>query len=201
MKHVYICGDSFCVPDPEYGPCWVDLLANKYHIVNQSCVSATNLIIAMQVDTAIAAQADFVIVQGTSCTRSQTRYQDRIVPYSFLTASTTTTPFDQRKLELIKHYYTEFFDLDLAIYQNQCIIENTLQKLMDSNIPFLFDQGGFEHSKFGNFGKVYFAKFEHYRSQVNLWDHGNTALYRPYYHITDPNIHKSVAEYYIKEIQ
>ena len=201
MKRVYICGDSFCVPDPEYGPCWADLLATEYHTVNQATVSATNLMISMQVDSAIENQADFVIIQGTSCTRSQTRYQDQIVPYSFLTASTATTPFDQRKLELIKHYYTEFFDLDLAIYQNQCVIEHTLQKLMDSKIPFLFDQGGFEHSKFGGSTKLYFKKFDQYRSQVNLWDHGNTALYRPYYHITDPDIHKFVAHYYIKEIQ
>jgi hypothetical protein len=72
---------------------------------------------------------------------------------------------------------------------------------VDSKIPFLFDQGGFEHSKFGGSTKLYFKKFDQYRSQVNLWDHGNTALYRPYYHITDPDIHKSVADYYIKEIQ
>jgi hypothetical protein len=36
---------------------------------------------------------------------------------------------------------------------------------------------------------------------VNLWNHGNTALYRPYYHITDTAIHQQVANYYIKEIQ
>ena len=81
MKRVYICGDSFCVPDPEYGPCWADLLATEYHTVNQATVSATNLMISMQVDSAIEDRADFVIVQGTSCTRSQTRYQDQIVPY------------------------------------------------------------------------------------------------------------------------
>ena len=26
---IYVCGDSFAVPDLEYGPCWVDLLQQK----------------------------------------------------------------------------------------------------------------------------------------------------------------------------
>lgn len=201
MKKVYICGDSFCVPDPDYGPCWVDHLCNDYDIVNQSKVSATNLMISQMVDAAIQNQADFVIVQGTSCTRSQTRHQGQTVPYSFLTASTETTPFDSRQLHIIKQYYTEFFDLDLAIYLNQCVIHHTLQKLLDSGVPFRFDQGGFEHAKFGATNLDYFPKFYSYRSAINLWDHGDTQRFRPYYHITDSAVHRSVAQYYAKEIQ
>lgn len=201
MKKVYICGDSFCVPDPEYGPCWVDHLAQHYNIVNASRVSATNLMISKMVDTAIGDQADFVIVQGTSCTRSQTQYQGLTVPYSFLSANSETTPFDSKQLHIIKQYYTEFFDLDWAIYLNQCVIQNTLQKLVDSAVPFRFDQGGFEHPKFAASGIDYFSKFNSYRSAINLWDHGDTGRFRPYYHITDSAVHRTVAEYYAKEIQ
>lgn len=201
MKRVYICGDSFCVPDPEYGVCWVDLLSQARSVTNLAQVSATNLLISQQVDQAIKESADFVIVQGTSCTRSETRFNGKIVPYSFLTSNATTTNFDPQQLRIIREYYTEFFDLDLAIYHNQCIIQNTLQKLVDNQMPFLFDQGGFEHTKFGAKQSDYFGKFSQYRSAVNLWDHADARDYRPYYHIRDAKVHQQVAEYYIKETE
>lgn len=201
MKQIYVCGDSFCVPDPEYGPCWVDLLAQQRTVINLAQVSATNMLISQQVDQAIAESADFVIVQGTSCTRSETRHNGQVVPYSFLTANAATTKFDDRQLRIIREYYTEFFDLDLAIYHNQCIIQNTLQKLADSDIPFRFDQGGFEHPKFGAARSDYFAKFNSYRSVVNLWDYADTRDYRPYYHIRDAEVHQRIAQYYIKETE
>ncbi len=200
IEKVYICGDSFCVSDPEYGPCWVDYLSQKRSVTNLSRVAATNLMISMQVDRAIADGADFVIVQGTACTRSQTRYQGAIVPYSYHTASETTTPFDRTKLNVLKRYYTEFFDLDLAIYENKCIIENTLQKLVHSGIEFLFDQGGFEHPSFGSTTQ-YFTQYSQYRSAINLWDYARTRDYRPYYHIVDDDVHQQVAEYYLRETQ
>lgn len=198
---IYICGDSFCVSDPEYGACWVDLLAQQRTVVNLAQVSATNLLISQQVDQAIAESADFVIVQGTSCTRSEIKLNGKVVPYSFLTSNATNTKFNDRQLNIIREYYTEFFDLDLAIYHNQCIIQNTLQKLVDSGIPFLFDQGGFEHTKFGAARSDYFAKFNSYRSEINLWDYANTRDYRPYYHIRDAEVHQQVAQYYIKETE
>lgn len=201
MKRIYVCGDSFCVPDPEYGQCWVDLLAQHRTVINLAQVSATNLLISQQVDQAIEESADFVIVQGTSCTRSETRHNGQVVPYSFLTANATTTKFSDSQLRIIREYYTEFFDLDLAIYHNQCIIQNTLQKLVDSGIPFRFDQGGFEHPKFGAAHLDYFAKFNSYRSAINLWDYADTRDYRPYYHICDANVHQRVAQYYIKETE
>ncbi len=200
MKKIYICGDSFCVSDPEYGPCWVDYLAQQRSVTNLAQVAATNLMISMQVDHAIASAADFIIVQGTACTRSQTRHAEKIIPYSFHTASEITTPFNSAQLTILKQYYTEFFDLDLAIYENKCIIESTLQKLVDSGITFLFDQGGFEHASFGSTAN-YFEKFQQYRSKINLWDFARTRDYRPYYHIVDDKIHQQVAEYYIKETQ
>lgn len=200
MTRVYVCGDSFCVSDADYGPCWVDYLAQHRTVINLAQVAATNLMISMQVDQAITESADFIIVQGTACTRSQTRVDGRIVPFSYHTASKTTTPFNAAQLAALKNYYTEFFDLDIAIYENKCIIENTLTKLVNSKIPFLFDQGGFEHASFGSVIK-YFTQFDQYRSKINLWNYARTREYRPYYHITDDAVHRQVAEYYIKETQ
>lgn len=196
---IAVCGDSFCVPDPEYGPMWVDQLAEHCELHNYSERTATNLLIARQVDQAIQDRADFVIVHFTSCTRGEKLCNGQYVPFSYHTASEITTPFDSNALRILKEYYTEFFDLSLAIYQNAITIEHTLQKLVQSKVPFRFDQGGFEHSSYGGTGK-YFAQHAQYRSRYNLWDHVTARHYRPYYHITDSHIHQQVAEYYQQEI-
>ena len=197
---IYICGDSFCVPDPEYGACWTDILATRFEVCNLAQVAATNLLIAQQVDSAIAHGADFVIVQGTAVTRAEKRVGTKLVPFSYHTAGQETTPFTDRQLRILKEYYTEFFDLDQAIYQNAITIEHTLHKLVRSGIPFRFDQGGFEHPKFGSVKTNYFEPYAQHRSAVNLWSFVATQQYRPYYHITDAAVHQQVADYYTQEI-
>lgn len=217
MKTVYVCGDSFSTPDPEFGPCWVDLLQinlkGKADIINHSSVSASNLLINVQVGRAITNQADFVIVQGTACTRAEVATQEvtlldlmdrfnhkQLVSYSIYRPYRSDLSNAQQVL--VKEYQKHFFDLDLAIYRDSCIIENTLQRLEDSGIPFLFDRGGFEHASFGQVAnKKYFEKFQHRFSDVNLWDYGNTVDERPYFHIKDLEIHREVAGYYTSLIQ
>lgn len=196
---IYICGDSFAVPDKEYGPCWVDLLQQKFNAVTLAQVCASNLLISMQVDHAIKNNAHAIIVLFTASTRSQTCQNNQVVPYSIHSLD-STTPFSQNQLELLKQYTAEFFNLDLAIYENQTIIESVLYKLVDSKIPFLFDQGGFEHVSYGG-NQKYFQKFNAYRSDINLWDHADKRCYRPYYHITDLKIHCTISNYYYEKFK
>ena len=198
---IYICGDSFCVSDPDYGPMWVDLLAKRFPVCNLGQVAATNLLIARQVDQAIDDGATFVIMQATAVTRGQKRVGDRLVPFSYHTASSVTTPFSDYQLHVLKQYWTEFFDLEMAVYENSIIIEHSIQRLADSGIPFRFDQGGFEHPNFGNVKQNYFERHNVYRSAVNLWNFARTRDYRPYYHITNAAIHRQIADYYTREIQ
>ena len=193
---LYICGDSFGVPDPEYGACWVDYLAQlipTHDIINLSRVCASNLLISQQVDQAIG-HADQIIVLCTASTRSQTRLNGHVVPYSIHSLD-ATTPFDQDQLKILTQHTREFFDLELCIYENKCIIESMLQRLTDSNRPFLWDQGGFEHAHYGG-TKQYFHKWYWHRSSRNLWDYTTTRQHRPYYHITDDRVHREVASSY-----
>lgn len=196
---IYICGDSFAVPDPEYGPCWVDILREKIdqEIVNLSQVCASNLMVSLQVDK-VPDNADFIIVLFTASTRSQIRYQNKIVPYSIYSLD-NTTPFDDSCLKKLRNHSLEFFDLDLAIYENKCIIESVLSRLEDRATPFLFDQGGFEHHSYGATGK-YFDNYQKYRSRYNLWDHAVSRNHRPYYHIQDRAVHNMIADYYAEQI-
>lgn len=222
MKTVYICGDSFASTDEDYpGVSWTEQLGDiiDARIVNLSLVAASNVLINIQVDHAIQQKADFVICLGTTVTRYELKLPEStkhnnlldrfwsfqrddntdrdLMSYSFLTIE--NYPVDQK---LVREFHTQYFDIDLAIYHNQCIIENTLQKLTDSGIPFLFDQGGFEHKSFGGKPQDYFVKYKNNISEINLWDYavGKKNL-KPYFHFTDPKTHRHIAEYYAKKIQ
>lgn len=204
---IYICGDSFAYPDPEYGPNWADLLAQRLPVVNSSRVCASNVQIASQVDWAIAQDADYIIYMATSSVRQDvqlkqpklgalhTRWCDitdpgkeqDIVSYS-VNSLDSTTLFNATQLSLLRHYTLEFFNLDVAIYQNELIIEGTLARLSRSGIPYSFSQGGFE------LGRSCFDNYTH--SEINLWTQVNNKSFRPYYHITDSAVHQRTADYY-----
>lgn len=220
---VYICGDSFAYPDPESGPNWADLLAQQLPVVNLSRVCASNLHIALQVEQALSCDADFVIYLATSSVRESVllhqgsaprklldRFADitdpdpacDLVSYSRASLDSTTL-FDHNQLAQLRQYHLQFTDWDLAIYNNQLIIEATLARLHRSGCGFLFDQGGFEHPSFGCARQEYFQSYNNYRSKICLWDFvaGTSVPHRPYYHITDSDIHRRVADYYYNAIQ
>lgn len=223
MKQVYICGDSFAVSDIEYGnytwPEQIAKLSPDVSVINLASVCASNLLISLQIDRAIANGAEYIIVLCTAVTRSEvlfaqtdtsTNLFDRfynltnvdstadLTTYTILNLSTATALTDVQKT-LLKQYNKEFFDLELAIYRDRCIIENSLQKLIDSNIPFTFDQGGFEHKSYSAVNN-YFIKYNSFKSELNIWDYTTTRTHRPYFHITDQEIHKRIAEYYVNKI-
>lgn len=228
MKKLYICGDSFGCPDMEwvFDP-WPKILEQQlrgeYSITNLSICCSSNLLIRIQVDRAIDEQADFVILLATTCTRGHglkqagkskhanlydrfTRiaevdnYADSrdLACYSIYSLNETCV-FSTSDMAAIKDYQSRLFDLDLAIYENQCIIESSLSKLQRSNIPFVFDQGGFENPNFGDVRRFdYFKEFDQYRSQINQWSLSKIipAKNHSHFHITDPAVHKTIADYY-----
>lgn len=196
---IYICGDSFAVPDPDYGTCWVDLLSEKLKVNNLAVLGASNSIISMQVDRAIKENAEFIIVLFTSSTRTEIKFNNTIRSYSLHNLD-SLIPFSKQQINILKDYINEFFDLDIAVYNNKCIIERVLYKLRDSGIPFIFDQGGFEHKSFGT-SSVYFENFNRHKSKLNLWDNVPNRSFRPYYHINDNKRHQQIFEYFYECIK
>jgi hypothetical protein len=212
MKQVYVCGDSFASRDPEYGASWTELLSDllqaQAQVVNLACVAASNLLINIQVNQAVH-HADYIIVLGTAVTRAEVAVQavdsqltllerfqkNDLVAYSILRPYRSHLTVQQQ--EQVKQYHTEFFDLDLAIHRDHAIISNTLDIIKRSGRPYLFDQGGFEHPRFGG-TQEYFTDAN--RSAINLWDLGTTQDERPYYHIREAATHARIADYYYTEI-
>jgi len=186
---IYICGDSFASSDRENK---ITPWHEQLDCVNLSKVCATNLQISQQVDHAIR-HASFIIVLFTTSVRFEYMGVD-----SYTLHNLTTSNLSKEQQHIVTEHAKHFFDLNLEIYRNKCIIESVLQRLVDSGIPFLFDQGGFEHAKFG-VTTEYFTKYNKYRSKYNLWDYGDSKVYRPYFHITDQNTHNRVAKYYLEQ--
>ena len=214
MKHIYICGDSFATPDPEYGAMWAELLQTRigpgYCVVNHSSVAASNLLVAVQVDHAIRNHADYIIVLATACTRDQalvkpptdqdlmTRFdQHELVSYSIYRPYRSHLNTEDQ--QAIENFHRRYTDLELNIFRDHCILSGMLYQLTQSGIPFLFDQGGFEHPKFGG-TRLYFDEYNSQRSKLNAWDWGDTVNERPYYHIADPVVHQQLADYYAEQI-
>jgi hypothetical protein len=216
-QSVYICGDSFTVDDKEYDQ---QPWSKQIDAVSLGSVCATNQLIALQVEHAIREQASFIIVEFTSVTRDIVQFADKkqdslfdrfysltaednqnkdLTSYT-IWATNNASALTQEQRDQLDSYNKNFFDIDVAIHRDRLIIEATLQQLVDSGIPFLFDQGGFEHSSYGGVG-TYFKKFEQYRSKYCLWDYADTRTFRPYYHITDQSVHDTIAEYYNNFIQ
>lgn len=226
MRTVYICGDSFGCTDPESSITpWVELLAEKlpdWTLHNLSLVCASNLHIRLQVDRAIACGANFVIMLATACTRGQGQIQSRhkseqqlldrfykigkntqdnfhadLTCYS-INSLDSTCVLDPAQIQIVKQFRDSVLDFDLEIYQNMCVIESTLHALESSQIPFVFDQGGFENPEYtADADKKYFKEFDHHRSEINLWsEFGSTLTHRPYFHIIDQQVHERTAKYY-----
>ena len=188
---IYICGDSFASSDSRST---IIPWHQQFTCVNFARDCATNLNISKQVDRAIAEDAKFIILLCTTCVR----FDWSGTFYTFHDIDNSPANFNENQKQILKKYFIEFFDLDLEIYKNKCIIESTLQRLVDSNIPFLFDQGGFEHPKFCT-AETYFSKYNNHRSKYCLWDYGDSKLKMPSFHITDQTIHNRVAEYYVAQ--
>lgn len=200
---IVICGDSFAHPDPDYGPFWVDILSENFEVINLAKRSSSNLLISKQVDTALSLSPDFIIVLFTSCTRGEKKYESTYYGFSYHTATidSEVISLSENDIKTLKEYFIRFFDLELSIYQNKLTIENTLNRLKTSAIPFLFDQGGFEYRKWSESDKEYFKEYTSWKSDINLWDYVEQRNFRPYYHISNYEIHKKIAEYFSNKIK
>lgn len=212
---LYICGDSFCVPDPEYGTMWVDILHDQLpqvEIVNLAKVSASNMHISLQVDKALSVNPNAIICHFTSSTRRSYRVRASAAPlieqfekgdlvsYSIPTCTTLQPVLEKKHIDAIREYYFQYCDLDAEIYVNKCVIESVLWRLAHSDTSWKYDQGGFEHSSFGR-NISYFQRFQSHRIPYNLWDYANSRSYRPFYHIPDVKTHSKIADYYVKWIK
>jgi hypothetical protein len=227
MKKIYICGDSFSSTDAA-SPIlsWTQqlsiLLGDRFAVENLSIVCASNFLIRLQVERAIQHAADFIIMLCSSSIRGQGKinnhgrgelldrfYQIGVIDNNnkdlacfSLQSIDETCVFSPDQMDILLSYYRDIHSLELAIMENQFIIESSLYRLRDSGIPFTWDQGGFENPNYGAImHEHYFSEFQQWKSEKNIWNFmPRTKSHRPYFHITDPTTHNELAQYYCRKI-
>lgn len=224
---LYICGDSFCVEDPEYGDSWVSLLKKKLpgvQITNLSIAGASNYLIYLQVKQALEDNCDYLIYHATSSIRQELRIRvddenyDSVNRYwninnpnkkaSMICGSWLginrhySEVLDQKQTDYIHSFFNNFVDLPSLIEKNYIFILHTLDLLSRSSVTWAWSPGGFDHSSFSSSGKKW--NFDQYQSTicpVNLWDYYQSDKIRPWFHVTDRAIHRKVCNQYIEMLK
>ena len=225
---LYICGDSFCVEDPEYGQNWVGYIRDQLphiDVVNLSSCGASNYLIYLQAKHAIESQCDFLICNFTSSVRQEIKVRndlhsiDSVARYynSVLDNQKTSMicgswigidrhypgQLDQDKVAVIENFFKQCVDFPNLIEKNYLYIKSTLNMIADSTSkPWAWSQGGFEHASFANASVHWeFDQYATTKISANLWDYYDPKLLRPYYHVTNSNVHQNVCNQYIKMLQ
>lgn len=219
---LYICGDSFCVDDPDYGDSWVSLLEKKLsgiEIKNLASSGASNYLIYLQVKQALEEKCDYLIYHATSSIRQEFRLghdecdTDSISRYWNVNNSNKKAPMicgswlgiDRHYNELMKplqidrihSFFNDFVDLPNLVEKNYIFISHTLEILDHSSTRWAWSSGGFEHSSFKNSKQWDFDRYSSRRCSVNLWDYYIPNKIRPWFHVTDPIVHQKVCNQYM----
>lgn len=225
---LYICGDSFCVEDPEYGPNWVGYIRDQLphiDVVNLASCGASNYLIYLQAKRAIEKNCDFLICNFTSSIRQEIKVRDdlhnsdSVARYynSVLNNQDTSMicgswigidrhypgQVDKQTVTLIENFFKQCVDFPNLIEKNYLYIKSTLGMLASSpSRPWAWSRGGFEHASFSNSSAHWeFDQFNHSQISMNLWDYYDPKPLRPYYHVTNSTVHQNVCNQYIKMLQ
>jgi len=225
-RNLFICGDSFCSEDPEYGPSWVALLKEALpdvNVITLASTGASNYLIFLQVQHALNNQCDFLIYHATSSIRNEflidnddckkdhfSRYwaphdtkNKSVVSNSWADPTRCTGTLLTKSGHLIKQFFTEHVDFTSMVGKNYIFIDYTLN-LIASQLPrtkWVWSRGGFEHYKFQGVQEWDFSKFADRESDINLWDDFDHSLLRPYYHVTDINVHRQARDHYLSMLE
>lgn len=224
---IYICGDSFSVTDHSSGQTWVDMLEQTVpdkRLINLSVPGASNYLIYLQVKHAISNGCEHIIYQSTSSIRhefiiandgaikdSYARYHNAvsnskdcaIVCGSWHNLEPHhSNVLSNKDATEIRNFSLRFFDLASAIEKNYIYIIHTLNLISGANLKsWAWSRGGFEHKNFKNSESWDFSKFKNNEISVNLWDHYDSSIDQPVYHITDPHVHRTVCNHYLTMLQ
>lgn len=221
---IYICGDSFSVPDPNAGLMWVDMIKSKLPVVNLAVPGASNYLIYLQVKHAIENGAEHIIYQATSSIRqefafaedskikdSYCRYHNPVVSsneYSMICGSWHNVGQHHSKVlskednDNIANFSVRFFDIANAIEKNYIYILHTLNLISKANLKsWAWSRGGFEHKNFKDSTVWNFSHYDQHEVDVNLWDYYDNSVAQPVFHITNQGVHQTVCNQYIKMLQ
>lgn len=224
---VYICGDSFSVSDPEYGPNWADLFVSQTkncNVTNLALPGASNYLIYLQVKEALANNCDYLIYHATSSVRQEfTTSEDHCITdhvnryYNSADQNSTgsmicgswhdigrhyKSKLSNNSINEIARFSAQYIDLPSSIEKNYIYIRYTLGLISDAKLKsWAWSRGGFEHPSFSKSSNWDFSRYTVNEARINLWDNADTKLPRPIYHVIDQTVHQNVCNQYIEMLK
>ena len=207
---ILVCGDSFCVTDPDYpGLHWSEKILNSssnFELCNLSVGGASNALIAIQLMQGLKLKPDFVILSFTNEHRYEKDNNIDAMPYDLSVDSIS---------EYLKERYSSnpganmpasaMLSTNLEKIKNYFYIVFCLQILKEKQINFCFSLGGFEfkqdYSAFinSNFMENLIIDFKGQELLTNLWYYINNKN-RPYFHVDNESVQRLFANQCLSHI-
>ena len=216
---VLICGDSYCVTDPDYpGLHWTEKMSAQsaqLEVCNLAYGGCSNAMILLQLLQGIKAQPQFVILSFTAHGRYELDKDKSVFPRDFSIEeiadyqkkryTTNNYEIDKKQLDMINQWQLLAASDNIEKLKNYFYISFCLMYLKHNNIPFCYSLGGFEHKQDyitlinSNYIENLLVAHQTNELAINLWYHGNKS--RPFFHVDDDNVHTLFANECMKYIK
>ena len=131
--NILIIGDSFATKYNGAYPGWAELLEQKHTVTNLAQAGVGEYKILKQLQSVTASDYDCVIVSHTSPYRIHTLHHP-LHKEGFHKNCDFIYEDVRNRLPDVEKFFTEYFDLDYAIYIYRCIYDDITLKLKESRV-------------------------------------------------------------------
>ena len=215
--HILICGDSFCVTDPDFpGLHWSEKILNyspNFKISNLAYGGSSNALISLQMMQGMKLNPDFVIFSFTNPLRYEFDNDPAVLPRSFsdldiadyIKRRYTTTCYSENKekIKTTDHWLASAASINMEMIKNYMYLLLCLTTCATNKIPFCYSTGGFLDNigqlTNSNYIKNFTNDYQEQALMTNLWNHQITNT-RPYFHISDDAVQSLFANECIDHI-
>jgi hypothetical protein len=204
---VLICGDSYCITDPDYAELhWSEkMLAQSadIEICNLAHGGCSNAMILLQLLQGIKTQPQFVILSFTTHGRYELDKDTTAFPQNFSIEeianyqkkryTTNNYDIDKKQLEMVNQWQLLASSENFEKLKNYFYISFCLMYLKTNNIPFCYSLGGFEFKQDyttlinSNYVENLLVEYRTNELATNLWYHGSKP--RPFFHVDNDQVH------------
>jgi hypothetical protein len=122
-----------------------------------------------------------------------------VLSNSWINATRSTGDVLINSQHVIKEFFTNHVDFLSMVRKNYIFIDYTLKIIRSKmgNMHWAWSRGGFEHFKFFKSQDWDFSSYQSEECAINLWDDYDHSLVRPYYHVTDHEVHQKLCNLYL----
>lgn len=205
-KKILICGDSFCVTDPDYpGLHWSEKIldfSSQIEVCNLAHGGCSNAMIVLQLLQGLSFNPDFVILSFTTFTRYEIDKDIRALPTdlspmglaNYQKARYTTNMYEQNQEQnqMIDKWMSGVCSETFEKLKNYFYISFCLLTLREKKIPFVFSLGGFEYKQDytvlikSNYMYNSIPDYANHELKTNLWFYDLKS--RPWFHVDDDSV-------------